>query len=365
MRKSIILSCMLSILLVSSVCLSGCGQADRNAGTPSGSGSPEITENTDGSYSCDIYAMDTVMNLKAYGKNAEKALEASSDKINALDNELDVTDQSSSIYRLNHRETDTVTGDTAKLLTESLRMAETTGGNFDPTIYPAVKAWGFTTSKFRVPDDTEISDMLTHVGYGKVSLAKEQGGNTAVSFSDDKTELDTGGIGKGYTSDALQKLMKKEGVKSAIVSLGGNVMAVGRKTDGSSWNVAIEDPFDSGSYAGTVQINDESAITSGGYQRYFKRDGKTYIHIIDPATGRPVDNDLASVTIISKSGTEADALSTALYVMGSEKAQEFWKNSDLDFDIILITKDKKIIASRGAADRSFSTEYKDYKVIDK
>ena len=139
-------------------------------------------------------------------------------------------------------------------------------------------------------------------------------------------------------------------------------MTLGKKSDGSQWKVAIEDPFDSGgnNYAGVIRLIDKYAITSGGYQRFFEEGGKTYIHIMDPSTGYPVDNDLSSVTIISDSGTEGDALSTALYVMGLNKAIDFWKTSELDFDMILITSDREIYITEAIAD-DFSTENRDYR----
>ena len=188
---------------------------------------------------------------------------------------------------------------------------------------------------------------MSHIGYGGVSLSQDEDPLT-VQFADDRTEIDTGGIGKGYASERVYEIMKKNGVTSAVVSLGGNVMTIGQKPDGSKWKVAIEDPFNSGGseYAGVIQLADKYAITSGGYQRYFEKNGRTYIHIMDPATGQPVENDLSSVTIISDSGTEGDALSTALYVMGLDKAIDFWKNSELDFDIILISSDKQIYISK-------------------
>lgn len=316
------------------------------------SDSYSVTRTNDGAYSVDVFAMDTTMNIKAYGgSKAKKAVSDAAEELYKLDSELSVVRETSPVYRLNSRETDTVSGDAAEVLKESLKMAEATGGAFDPTIYPIVKAWGFTTGEYRVPDEEEISSLLQHVGYEKVSLSEDQDGETKVSFSDPETQIDTGAIGKGYASQVIQDMFKEEGVESAIATLGGNVMTVGSKTGGESWVIAVEDPEDTSSYAGYIKIKDEFAVTSGGYQRYFEEDGKKYIHIMDPSTGYPVDNDLSSVTIISDSGTEADALSTALYVMGLDGAENFWRTSDLDFGIILIDTSGNIYVSEDIADR--------------
>ncbi len=353
-KLSLKFTAALSVLLILTMVMAACGNGSSDI-----SSSSEITDNGDGSYSCELFAMDTVMNLKACGENAEKALSDASAELYRLDRELNITSKTSPVYALNRRSIDTVDGDTAEVLRQSLRLAELTEGSFDPTIYPVVRAWGFTEDEYRVPGQTEINDLLSHVGYSKISAVSQNDGSLRVSFSDGQTQIDTGGIGKGYASEVICSVMKKNGVESAVVSLGGNVMTVGSKSDGSRWKVAIEDPFDSesGNYAGIIQLSDKYAITSGGYQRFFKKNGKTYIHIMDPATGYPVDNDLSSVTIVSESGTEGDALSTALYVMGLEKAQEFWKKTtDPAFEAILITKDKNIYVTEGIAG-SFTSDY--------
>lgn len=151
--------------------------------------------------------------------------------------------------------------------------------------------------------------------------------------------------------------MKEEGVESALIWLGGNISAIGNKPDGNPWKIAVENPLDTNDYVGLLEVSDCSVITSGGYQRYFDQDGKRYHHIIDPATGYPSDSGLLSVTIISENGTKADALSTALFVMGYERAVELWRQSD-DFEVIFVTEDGKVIATEGIADQ-FTFEGKD------
>ena len=133
-------------------------------------------------------------------------------------------------------------------------------------------------------------------------------------------KIDLGGIAKGYTSSRVMQIFKDCGVTSGLVSLGGNVQALGTKTDGTDWQIAIENPDKSSDYIGVVSVKDKAVITSGGYERYFEKNGKTYHHILDPKTGYPAESGLKSVTIVSDNGTLADALSTSLFVMGKEDA---------------------------------------------
>ena len=163
-------------------------------------------------------------------------------------------------------------------------------------------------------------------------------------------KIDLGGIAKGYTSSKVMDIFKENGISSAVISLGGNVQTLNGKPDGSDWRVAVENPADTGSYIGVLSIKDKAVITSGGYERYFKQDGKTYHHIIDPATGYPADSGLISVTIVSDDGTLADGLSTSLFIMGEEKAAQFWKENSKEFETIMETADGKLYVTEGIAD---------------
>jgi thiamine biosynthesis lipoprotein len=163
-------------------------------------------------------------------------------------------------------------------------------------------------------------------------------------------EIDFGAIAKGYTSDSLIENFKDNGVQSAIVNLGGNVQTLGTKPDGSLWNVAITNPFSPSEELGIVSIEGKAVITSGNYERYFTDDdGNVYWHILDTSTGYPADNGLVSVTIVGESGTMCDALSTALYVMGTDKAIQYWKNSP-NFGMVLVTNDKSIYITEDLED---------------
>ena len=170
-------------------------------------------------------------------------------------------------------------------------------------------------------------------------------------------EIDLGGIAKGYTGDRVMQVFKKAGIYSGLISLGGNVQALGSKPDGSPWRVAIQDPQNELEYLGVLEISDKAVITSGGYERFFEEDGVRYHHIIDPRTGYPADSGLISATIISEDGTLADGLSTSLFIMGKDEAEEFWRANSDKFDYILESADGRLYVTEGVVG-SFTTNAK-------
>lgn len=284
-------------------------------------------------------AMDTVMTLTVYGGgSAVKDAEA---LILELEKKLSVTDENSEIHRLNESGSLELDPDTAVLVSRALSLCAETDGALDITIYPVVRAWGFTTGDCRVPTGEELASLLPLVDFGAVRIS----GNTVTL--PEGAMLDLGAVAKGYASDCAAALLREKGVESAILNLGGNVYALGSKPDGSAWRVGVADPFgEGGTYSLVLSVTDMAVVTSGGYQRFFEQDGVISRHIIDPATGRPVDNGLASVTIVCEEGLKADALSTALYVMGYEKAVEYWKKHG-GFDAVFILNDGSIHITEG------------------
>ncbi|MBR5750998.1 MAG: FAD:protein FMN transferase [Clostridia bacterium] len=267
----------------------------------------------------ELFAMDTYMTLTAYGESADKALDDAVRLINENDARWSVTRPESELSHLNAQKSAAVSEETKRLLGRASEMSAFTDGAFDPTVYPLVKAWGFTTGAHRVPGDSEIRSLLDLVGMEKLSLS---GAEASLSGG---AQIDLGGIAKGYTGDMVLSLLRKAGVKSAIVNLGGNVQTLGSKPDGSAWRIGIRSPYGS-SLLGTVEVRNMCVITSGAYERSFTApDGTVYGHIISPFTGRPVQNACVSSTVVAEEGATADALSTALFVMGPEKAAEFWK----------------------------------------
>ena len=288
-----------------------------------------------------FFAMDTYMTIEAYGESAGNAVSQARLRVEELEKLWSATDKNSEIYALNHGENPELSAETLDLLSFTLEMSAKTGGAFDVTIYPILTAWGFTTDEHRVPDEAELAELLEKVGYEKVSadgkkVELEQG-----------MMLDFGGAAKGYASDECARIMRESGVKSALINLGGNVYAVGKRPDGNLWKIGIADPLgENAENAGIVAVSDCAVVTSGGYQRYFTQNGKTYCHIIDPKTGFPADNDLLSVTVVAEEGRLCDVLSTALFVMGREQAERFWRENG-GFEMILIDKSGGISVTEG------------------
>lgn len=290
----------------------------------------------------EFFAMDTYMTFAAYGDNAGEALEKAEKEIHTLESEWSVTDENSEIYAVNHSNGNVVTlsEDTAGVVSFALEMAKETDGALEPTIYPVLTAWGFTTDENRIPGNEEIQSLLSRVGYEKVEL------NGQKIHLPEGMELDLGAVGKGYAGDLTAEIVKESGVTSALLNIGGNVQTVGSRPDGNDWRLAIRSPYGDGE-VGVLEVSDCAVVTSGNYERYFTgEDGKRYGHIIDPKTGYPVDNGLASVTIVTEEGKMGDALSTSMFVKGLEGAQEYWKSHE-EFDMILMTEDGEIYLTEG------------------
>lgn len=311
-----------------------------------------------------LFAMDTYMEFTAYGKNSEKAVDAAIEEVQKLDAMLSAENSKSEVYALNEQGNLQATDDLAELILRGKEIYQETDGLFDDTIYPVMKLWGFPTGNYHVPTAAEVQKKLALVDGNKVEIqtrdSDEKGRDSKektkfVTLGADQ-QIDFGGIAKGYTGQKLAELFQEYGVSSALVSLGGNIQAIGTKPDGSSWKVGIRDPKGGQQdYIGVLSVENQAVITSGGYERYFEEDGKTYIHIINPRTGYPADGDLLSVTIVSRDGTLADGMSTALYIMGYEKACQFWRQRREEFNVILVTDDGKIHISENLKE-NFQTE---------
>ena len=335
-----------AFLLLSVLCMTGCSV---NSGA-------DTADSIAKKHTADIFAMDTYMTLTAYGDGAEAALSAAKDEILRLESIFSVTLEGSEVSAINASAGTpvSVSTDTAETVAAAHRYGELTGGALDVTLYPVLREWGFTTGDYHIPTYDTLEVLLKNVDYKSV-----QSDGVSVTIGAGQ-QIDLGALAKGYTGDRMISVLRENGVNSAIVSLGGNVQALGRKPDGSEWTVAVTDPFSPERNMCTLKIADEAVITSGDYERYFiGEDGKRYCHIMDPADGYPADNGLVSVTVIGSSGIMCDALSTALFVMGTDDAVGFYRTmqdkTDAPFDLILVTDDGRMLYTEGIAD-SFTNE---------
>ena len=301
----------------------------------------------------EVFAMDTVMTIRATGVNAADAVESAVKEIQRLDALLSAEDKNSEVYSINQNGKGELSEDTLYLTQKAIRLCESTNGAYDMTVYPLMQLWGFTGEHPSVPDENGIKKMLEHCGSDKLTLSD----NTLILGKGQG--VDFGGIAKGYTSGRIMKIFEDKGMLSGVVSLGGNVHCYRTKPDGSMWRCGITDPEhsdDTSFMLGVLSVSDKAVITSGGYERFFSdSSGITYHHIMDMKTGHPADSGLVSVTIVSSDGALADGLSTACYVMGEEKAISYWRQHKNDFDMILLTSDNRLLVTEGIAD-SFSSE---------
>jgi len=326
-------------LLLACLLLAGCGGGlDRDpAAQP-----PKTDGTTSGQpLTRSLFAMDTEMDLTVYG-GGEDLLDQAEARVGELEGLLSVTDPGSEIYALNRDGTGTLSEAPLDLLTAALDLCRETGGALDLSIYPVVRAWGFTTEDYRVPADGELAAVLSHVDYTQIVV------NGDLVTLPDGMEIDLGSVAKGYTGDTLLQMFRESGVTSALLNLGGNVQALGTKPDGSPWRIAIQDPSGEG-FLGVLPIADRAVITSGGYERFFEADGQVYWHIMDPATGRPAKNGLVSVTVVGEKGVPCDALSTALFILGEAGAADYWR-AHRDFDLVMVTEDSRLLLTPDLAE---------------
>ena len=296
-------------------------------------------------YATDFYAMDTFMSIKTYGDGAEQAAKDAEHYINQLENKISRTRDYSEIYQLNQTKSMQVSNETYAILQAAKEAAEETDGKFDPTVASVTDLWKIGTEDARLPTQTEIDQALSHIDYQNLVL----GENNQVTLLNE-AKIDLGGIGKGYAANEVVKMLKKEGVQKALISLAGNIYVVGKKSDNQGWNVGVANPDSPSDSLVSIELTeDESIVTSGDYERYFEQDGKVYHHIFDAKTGYPAENDLRSVTVLMKDSAKADAYATAMYVMGREVAMAFCQKQGIEG--IFITKDHKIYATSGIHDR--------------
>ena len=314
-----------------------------------------------------VIAMDTAMIFTAYGVNSTKAVYAAEEEVYRLEAMLSRTDAESPVAQLNSQGSAAVERELWDLMETAAAYSSATGGAFDITVAPVLLAWGFTTEEYHVPAPAELEALLPLVGPEHIhSLGENDDGTVSVEL-DRGTQIDLGGIGKGYASDRVASIFREYEIPRGLLRLGGSVLAIGDRPDGAAWLVGIQDPRDPDSadaFAAVLGLTDAYAVTSGSYQRYFEQDGKTYHQIIDPATGYPAESGLTSVTVVADSadgnGALCDALSTALFVMGEERALELWRSGQYDFQMILVTEDDRVVVTGGLADRLTEVEGNGY-----
>lgn len=345
------------LLAISSVIVSGCSGNGNKPGNQAVATEPAARQ---------YYIFDTVVNIKLYDDaKAEEHLDHIDTMLKTLDKELSRTLEGSQLYKVNEeagKQPVEVSENTVAVVKRSIAYAEDSGGLFDPTVGGLVDLWNIGNGGEHVPEPEDLQRELNLVGYKDIVLDEAK---RTVFLKRPGMVLDLGGIGKGYAADEVARYLREEGVKSALVDLGGSsIIVIGSKPNGNSWNIGLQDPDSSrGISVGTIRLNDHVIDTSGIYERYFIEDGVMYHHILDPRTGAPAQNDLKSVTILADNAMDADALSTFVYVMGLEDGLQYMENLGDDTEAMFITADDKIYVTSGLKD-SFQVSSAQYTLVE-
>lgn len=289
------------------------------------------------------FHFDTVITITLYDSKDKELLNTCFDFCKDFENMVSRTIPSSDISRINTAAGSSVevSNTTIELLKKGIEFGELTDSAFDITIAPLMELWDIKNNPGNIPSETDITEALSHVNYKNIVIEE----NT-VTLTDSLAAIDLGGIAKGYMADKLKEYLLSEGVTSAIINLGGNILTIGEKPDGTSFNIGIQKPFDKQNATMTsVSVKDSSVVTSGSYERYFQVDDTIYHHILDTDTGYPCDNGLLSITILSEESVDGDALSTACFVLGLEEGKKLIESLE-NIDAIFVTEEYKIIDTR-------------------
>ncbi len=304
-----------------------------------------------------FFAMDTVIEITATGKNAKAALESAQAEVERIEKLLSATDTQSEIAMINQSagEFVEVSAETAQLIQTAKTYSSQVNGAFDVTIYPIVSLWGFNDKNYTVPSQQQIQDTLEYVDFNKIEVIQ----NTVKIESG--MSIDLGAIGKGYCSKKVSHLLKQYDIESAVIYLGGNVQVIGGRSKTEPFRIGIQDPYNQSDILGRLFKSDICVITSGSYQRNFTQDGKLYHHIFDPETGYPADNGLISVSVVCDDPVMGDALSTSFFVLGIDKSIEFL-SSNKEISAIFVTENELYISSSLKDCFELDDEHTNYRV---
>ncbi|MDO4419715.1 MAG: FAD:protein FMN transferase [Ruminococcus sp.] len=282
----------------------------------------------------ELYALDTIITMSVYSDNTE-AIDFAENEIKRLESLLSVTNSDSDVNKINDSAGSfvRVSDECFELIKTAKEVSKATSGFFDVTVYPAVKLWGFTSSIYKVPTDSELLEVKSLIDYNKIEIDE----STKSIRIPEGASLDLGGIAKGFIADKAAEALQNQGVESALLNFGGNIRLIGSKPQGESFKIGIKAPFKEGYFA-ILKAKDITASTAGGYERYFEENGKRYHHILNPFTASPAESNVLSATVIGKSGEVCDALSTAAFVMGTEGIGDLTSKYE-DYSFIILTEE--------------------------
>ncbi|WP_286311534.1 FAD:protein FMN transferase [Romboutsia ilealis] len=341
MRKKILTMILISILAIVNI---GCTKEDTN----------QPISRTE------IF-MGTPISIRLYDGGNQKALDKAFEKIVEIEDSVSINKKNTEITKLNESagiEKVKLSDISYDILKKGIEYSRLSNGTYDITIGPLVKLWSIGLEDARVPSQDEINNTIDYIDYNNIEINNA----TKEAFLIKKgMEIDLGSIAKGYAADEVAKILKQEGVNSAIIDLGGNIYALGSKSSDSNWKVGIQNPFnDRGEVVGSIEVSDKTVVTSGIYERFIEEGGVKYHHILNPKTGYPYETDIAGVSIIADNSIDADALSTLTFTKGLEEGLKFVEDLE-NVDAIFITNDKQIYMSEGIKE-NFKLIDNDFKI---
>lgn len=294
------------------------------------------------------FLLGTVCSIKIYDHQSQEVLTEAFDRVRSIEDKMSANKEGTEVAAI-AREAGKgyvgVSDDTFYVIEKGLEYSEKSGGVFDISIGPLVKLWGIGTDAARVPSQEEIDSKKSLVNYRDILLDKD---DKSVMLKQEGMTLDLGGIAKGYAADEAARILRENGVEHAIINLGGNVIAINSNVSGNAWNIGIQNPFETrGEIIGSISVTDKTVVTSGIYERYLEVGGERYHHILNPFTGYPMESGLASVTVITDSSIDADAMTKNLFYRGVEEGLKYLKENNPGVEAIFVTKDKKIYVTDG------------------
>jgi thiamine biosynthesis lipoprotein len=297
------------------------------------------------------FILGTLIEIKIYDKNNEQIIDEAFSRIAEIENRMTINNaETSEIIQLNNeagKKEVKVSPDTFYVLEKGKYFSNLSKGIFDISIGPIVKLWNIGTDYAAVPEQTQLDTAIKLVDYNKLQLDKS---SYTAKLEQNRMKIDLGAIAKGYAADEAGAILRKNGVKHALISLGGNMLVIGGNPNGNPWKIGIQNPFESrGTYLGVIPVTDKTIVTSGTYERYFEENGKIYHHILNPKTGYPVENDLNSVSIITEFSIDADALSTITLLLGMEEGFKLIESLE-GVEAVFVNNDKSVYVTSGLKD---------------
>ena len=291
--------------------------------------------------------MGTAVTIKLYDKQDEAILDKAFKNVKYMEDLVSINKDGTELDKVNENAGISpvkVSDFTFEIIEKGLEYSKLSNQGYDITIGPLVKLWSIGLPEAKVPTENEIQETLKNIDYTKVKIDKS---TNEVFLTQEGMLIDLGSIAKGYAADETAKLLREEGVKSAIIDFGGNIYALGSKSEDEKWNIGVQDPFDErGSIVGTVKVEDKTFVTTGIYERFLKEDGVTYHHILNPKTGYPFETDIQGVSIIADKSIDADALSTLIFTEGVENGLKLIESLE-GIDAIFVTNEKQVYITSG------------------